>query len=113
MGYLRKSSSVRAVNKPISVRIGPVSSFSSIKIYMVENQRNKVRSLEQICFVTKENSKTENSGLPKRSNVSSVNTPISVGIGPVSSLPTITIYKIENWREKVRSHERIIYFLLK
>ena len=58
---------------------------------MRENKREQVRSVEQICFVTKENSKTENRCLHKKRPVSPVNSPIFVGIEPVSSLPAIKI----------------------
>ena len=47
--------------------------------------------MERICLVSKYDSKTENSHLPKSRYVSAVNTPISVGIDPVSSLSSIKI----------------------
>ena len=55
----------------------------------------------QICFVSKCNSKTENSCLPNASHVSSVNEPISVGICSVSSFSSIG-------REKHRNEVRYI-----
>ena len=96
--------------EPISVGIEPVSSFPSIKIDKVENQRRKVRKIERICFGLKYNSKTENSCLPKYRLLSLVNTPNTVGIEPSSSFSSITIiYKMESQKNKVKSIVRIFF----
>ena len=95
------------VNKPISIGIEPVSSFSSIIINnKVESQRRKVRKIKHICVGIKYDSKTENSCLPIYRVSSLVNTPISVGIVPVRSFPSIIIYRVESQRRKVRTMEQ-------
>ena len=53
--------------------------------------------------------KRGNSRLRKSSAIRSVNRPISVGIELVSSIPSITIYKVESQRNKVRSMDLIIF----
>ena len=51
---------------------------------ITEDKREKVRSKQQIGFVTKHTGKPENSRLPNLRLVSPVNSPISVGIEPLS-----------------------------
>ena len=76
---------------------------------MRENNREQVRSKERICFVSKHTGKTENSCLHNRRDSSVVNEPTSVGIGPVSSFSSNTIYTVENQRNKVRIMEQICF----
>ena len=58
---------------------------------ITEDKREKVRSKQQIGFVTKHTGKTENSLLPNPRPASQVNKPISDGIEPVSLFEPINV----------------------
>ena len=59
---------------------------------MRENKREKLEAKnEWIWFVSKHNTKTENSCLPNPRYLSSVNKPTSVGIDPVSIFNPINV----------------------
>ena len=59
--------------------------------------------MKRICFVSKHDRKKRNSRLPKLNHSSGAKEPLSVGIEPVSSFPSIIIYKVESQRDELEA----------
>ena len=66
--------------------------------------------MERICFVSKHDSKKRISRLPKLRYSSVVNKPISVGIEPVNSFPSIIFFRVESQRDELEAWNESVLF---